>query len=737
MLFINRCLQMLSIRHIRYNEKRPLNLGLITARQGCQRTKNRHFMNSIKIKLLGLIAIIVLAMTAVSVWFNLDAQKSMLSRYAAQNASLLADTIHNSIISSMESGRNSEIIKVLEQIEEEDSINSVLIFDPAGRILISTNPEETGDLIPSAQLLAFRSNRLSLTESSDSYNLQTTLKPIPNMASCHRCHGPEKEILGILNVRQSLQIVDELQQSGSRTTVYASVGMFLAMFLVLSAYIIIYIERPIRKIISAMDKVEKGQFESAGTNLSGSTEMEQLSSRFNKMVKRLQDLIATTVSNERDLAISQEKLMHHEEIEHMNSTLEERLKEIEFLNISMEERIEEIEEANFKIADLASELEDKNATLENTVERLSALYKMGLATNSIMDIKHLFDLLIRKTMETIEAEFGYILLLDRENWVLEVGGVNGLPDKEKLLKETIPLQPGGISHWVIANSEPLLIPSVKRAAEFNTGSLLGFNRESVICAPLVIKDEIIGTITMSNKLDGTAFVNDDLTLLNTIAAQASVAINNSRLYEEQQKTYLNTVHALVTAIEASDTYTRGHSERVTRYSLALGHYMNLDAASLNRLEQAAILHDIGKIGIDLTLLHKQGKLDQTDFETLQQHPSIGDRILQPVGFLKEARQIVLQHHERHDGKGYPNKIPGENLLIESRILAIADTYDAMTSNRPYRDALSHDVTIEEIRSCSGSQFDPEVTTHFIELCKNEDWYNLHESVLQESEIKVV
>ena len=548
------------------------------------------------------------------------------------------------------------------------------------------------------------------------------------MESCHQCHGAEKELLGILNVRLSMQILEDLQDNGRSTTIYSSASMFLILFLALSFFFIYYVEKPLHKIITAMDAVENGQFSSARTDLRSSTEMEQLSSRFNKMIKRIHDLIDTTVVNERTLAVTQEKLSHHEEIEHMNLTLEERLKEIEFLNVSMEERIEEIEEANFTIADLASELEGKNTTLQQSVERLSALYKMGLATNSIMEINNLFDLLISNTMETISAEFGYILLFSEEENTLEVVGVRGLSNDEQLLNKVIPLEPGGISHWVINNSEPLLVQNVQKAPEFNSGSLLGFSRESVICAPLVIKNKIIGTITMSNKIDGAAFGNDDLTLLNTIAAQASVAINNSRLYDEQQKSYLNTVHALVTAIEASDTYTRGHSERVTRYAMALGRNMGLDNETLNRLEQAAILHDIGKIGIDLSLLHKQGTLNQSEFETLQQHPAIGDRILQPVIFLTEARKIVLQHHERYDGSGYPNKITGVDILIEARILAVADTYDAMTSDRPYRDAISHEVTIEEIRSCAGTQFDPDVAMQFIELCKIEDWRNLHESL---------
>ena len=153
-------------------------------------------MNSIKIKLLGLVAIIVLLMTGVTIWFNLNAQKSMLSKFATQNAQVLAETIHNSIISTMEAGRNSDVTRVLKQIEDEPAIDSINIFDAAGRILISTNSEETGDLIPSSQLLAFRSNKYSFIEYSDSNNYlrlsnpSQTWSPVTSVMALKRnCSG--------------------------------------------------------------------------------------------------------------------------------------------------------------------------------------------------------------------------------------------------------------------------------------------------------------------------------------------------------------------------------------------------------------------------------------------------------------------------------------------------------------------------------------------------------------------
>jgi HD-GYP domain-containing protein (c-di-GMP phosphodiesterase class II) len=190
------------------------------------------------------------------------------------------------------------------------------------------------------------------------------------------------------------------------------------------------------------------------------------------------------------------------------------------------------------------------------------------------------------------------------------------------------------------------------------------------------------------------------------------------LYDEQQKTYLNTIHALVSAIEASDSYTRGHSERVTRYSLAIAKKLGLPQERLKIMERAAILHDIGKIGINLALLHKIGKLTPEDVSDLQQHPEIGIKILEPIEFLHDVRLCIVQHHERFDGKGYPNRVSGDDLLLESRILAIADSFDAMTSDRPYRKALALDVAVKELTDHAGAQFDPAIVPVFVELLEH-------------------
>jgi len=671
-------------------------------------------MFSLKTKILGLTILITVVATGLSAWHNVRIQQSMLQKFAVQNGRILGETVRNSIASSMAEGKSSEVYTILKKISDETAIDAVRIFDLNGRILLSNRSEEVGDLVGAPELLAFRANRYDVAWENQSGHLHSAIVPIPNSPSCYSCHGNSKEILGVLDVRISLKELESLLTKGRHATLFSSAAMLTALVLVIGTFLLAYIDKPIRKLIEAMNHVEQGSFDQARTAIHSSVEMSLLSRQFNSMVDRLKNLIDSTVRHEREIAVAKEKLAHHDEINNMNQILEDRLQEIEHLNLTLEERIEEIEEANYKIADLASDLEEKNLNLEGAVNRLSALNRMGLALNSTMDLDKLFELLIRRTMEPLKAGIGYILLLDRSSWTLRLGGAAGIPSPVDPNK-TIPLLSGGISNWVIENAQPLLLPKMSEAREFSQVSQLGFTRDTVICAPLMIKDEVIGTITMTNKTDDSIFNSNDLELLSTIAAQASVALKNARLYEEQERTYLSTVQALVSAIEANDSYTRGHSDRVTRYCIQLAKKMNLPSEGVRRLEQAAILHDIGKIGIDPSLLHKEELLSEEDLADLRKHPQIGVKILGPIHFLHDILEIIEQHHERFDGQGYPCGLRGEQMLVEAKILAVADSFDAMTSDRPYRSSFTAAEALKEIGQHAGTQFDPEVARIFIDM----------------------
>ncbi len=461
-------------------------------------------MNSLKIKILGLTTLIMLITVALAVWHNFETQRAMLQRFADQNGRVLGETIRNSIIANMASGQNGEVARILERISREPAIETVRIFDEAGRILISAQAEETGDLIAASDLLAYRSGKYSYIDDNSRQDHHTSLVPINNAPTCHRCHDPEAKVLGVLNVHLSLTEMATMQRQGRKATLLTSLGMAGVMMITLTIFILLYVDSPLRRLAVAMNFLEQGQFDRARTEVRSSKEMELLSTKFNLMVDRVRQLLDQTVNHEREMAIAEEKLSHHDEIRDMNMTLEERLKEIEYLNITLEERIEEIEEANYKIADLASELEDRNTNLEEAVSRLQALHKLGMSINATMDIERLFSLLLRRSLETLQARVGYLLLLDRDSWTLSIGAAEGLPEHvDKGLR--IPIKPGGVSHWVIKNNQALLIADIEDSREFSRVSRLGFTRETVIGTPLVIGEEVIGTLTMANRKDGTAF----------------------------------------------------------------------------------------------------------------------------------------------------------------------------------------------------------------------------------------
>lgn len=188
-----------------------------------------------------------------------------------------------------------------------------------------------------------------------------------------------------------------------------------------------------------------------------------------------------------------------------------------------------------------------------------------------------------------------------------------------------------------------------------------------------------------------------------------------KLYIDMRGIYIQTIEALSKSMEAKDTYTSGHASRVKEYALRLAHFMKLTDKQVQNIEKAAVLHDIGKIGIDDSILRKPSGLTGEEYEQIKLHPGIGADILKNVNFLRDISEIIRCHHERYDGKGYPKGLKGDEISIEASILAIADVYDAMTSNRPYRSSLDTQTALDEIKFNSGLQFNPKVANAFLEM----------------------
>ena len=189
--------------------------------------------------------------------------------------------------------------------------------------------------------------------------------------------------------------------------------------------------------------------------------------------------------------------------------------------------------------------------------------------------------------------------------------------------------------------------------------------------------------------------------------------------EELEKAYLDTIGILRQTVEAKDPYTRGHSDRVSEFSVLIGKKMGLDDETLHTLKIGGLFHDIGKIGIPDSILLKESKLSDEEYSQIKNHPTIGAHMLGDAAVFKDIIPIVKHHHERFDGRGYPSQLAGENIPFIARIAAVADTFDAMTSKRTYRDALPLSVVKEEIEKCSGTQFDPKIAKVFLDILNND------------------
>ena len=188
--------------------------------------------------------------------------------------------------------------------------------------------------------------------------------------------------------------------------------------------------------------------------------------------------------------------------------------------------------------------------------------------------------------------------------------------------------------------------------------------------------------------------------------------------EELEKAYLESIQTLRYTVEAKDKYTRGHSDRVSAYSVLIGKHMGLDEKDLRILEIGGLFHDIGKIGVPDSVLLKAGKLTDDEYSEIKNHPAIGKQILSNASLFTDMIPIVYHHHEKYNGTGYPSKLKGEDIPLHARIAAVADTFDAMTSSRSYRDALPLDVVRAEIEKCSGTQFDPAIAKVFLDIIDN-------------------
>ncbi len=356
---------------------------------------------------------------------------------------------------------------------------------------------------------------------------------------------------------------------------------------------------------------------------------------------------------------------------------------------------------------------DRLKGIEEKAERLSLMSRLGQILNSTLDHQEVRRRAMEAATQLMKAEVGSLLLIDEEKNQLyfEVA----LGEKEETIKK-ITLNIGeGIAGWVAQRGEPLIVNAPEKDPRFFKGvdDQTAFKTRNLICVPIKVKGRTIGVLEAINKKNGEDFDEEDLALFVSLSDQVSIALDNARLYQELEEMFFQTAESLADAIEKRDPYTGGHTQRVTRYSLIIARHLQLKPVEMKWLKISAVLHDIGKIGIDDQILRKPDRLAPKEYNMIKRHADMGAEIIEHVKQLKHIVPGIKYHHEQLDGTGYPEGLKGEKIPILARIVAVADTYDAMTTDRPYRKGLSKEVAIKELKRCSGTQLDAEVVHAFI------------------------
>lgn len=354
------------------------------------------------------------------------------------------------------------------------------------------------------------------------------------------------------------------------------------------------------------------------------------------------------------------------------------------------------------------------------------IYKVSEAIALSHDIDHILDVVLRAALDEVKADVATLHLRDPRSGNYE--------ERVKVIAATEATIPGvpspafPILAEQFAQGVPILAHGGK-ASRFFTESSAPLDLSSFVAVPLQVRANMVGVLNVFSFTQGKKFDEGHRKMLAVLASRAASAIDNARLYGELRSTnddlvrantsleemFQQTVAGFAQALEESDMYTRGHSERVAVYSEILARGLTLPDAEVRRIVQAGVMHDVGKIGVRYDMLNKPGKLTPEEVAVFREHPAKGKRILEPVPCLHPLIDGCWCHHEWFDGGGYPRGLSGHNIPLVGRVVAIADAYDAMTSDRAYRRALPHDVAIGEIERCAGTQFDPELAEAFVRL----------------------
>ncbi|MBI5587749.1 MAG: response regulator [Deltaproteobacteria bacterium] len=355
--------------------------------------------------------------------------------------------------------------------------------------------------------------------------------------------------------------------------------------------------------------------------------------------------------------------------------------------------------------------ENAKRRLEDKIRELSILHTIS----ETLDEVHEKDDIFRKTMDIAQiiadSDRAFIMVLEHESGELVVRTATGYDDLGSIVGRRFSAGTEPFSGVIRNRCYSYMYASVGEAASL-TGTPVR-DRRPLLLAPMLINREVVVLLGLIGKSTAGELTNDTISLLLNLTAKASLKIENMALSENIFSSIIGALNSLINALDARDTYTKDHSNRVTQYAIKIAMSLHSPQDVLDSISFAGPLHDIGKIGVRDEILLKKGHFTADEREIMKSHVVRGEEILRPLNLLLSEKSVVLYHHERWDGGGYPTGLTGHNIPTVARIFSVADTFDAMTSTRPYRQALSFEVARDEIIRCKGTQFDPEIVEAFL------------------------